>query len=248
MEKISYWAIYNHQRAQLPILNSTLKLFSVCQLLLPKNHPGLEQSHLWSCCIPIPRRFQICGEGSSAEVTASPGFYLHLYYTALELNFLLSWDNACVQRCAFIFKQMKEALSWKKKKIKGVYCNDYWITQAWFWVPCIESFIIMKVYPCSVWISFWVMITTTHSNTKSRPSPWKSERESFFFWIVPFMVCCLYVWMMTSTRAVTCTSVVVNWFAMYLSVFIVGLVHLFLFFAFIVTIQLTLLLGYQVWG
>ena len=102
-----------------------------------------------------------------------------------------------------------------------------------------------KVYPCSVWLSFWVMITTTQSNTKI--SPWKPERESFFFWIVPFMVCCLYVWM-TSTRAVTCTSVVVNWFAMYPSVFIMGLVHLFLFFAFIVTIQLTLLLGYQVWG
>ena len=110
---------------------------------------------------------------------------------------------------------------------EGVYYNDYWITQAWFWVPCIESFITMKVYPCGVWISFWVMITTTHSNTKS--SPWKSGRESVFFWIVPFMVCCLYVWM-TSTRAVTCTSVVVNWFAMYPSVFIVGLVHLFLIF------------------
>ena len=118
---------------------------------------------------------------------------------------------------------------------EGVYYHDYWITQAWFWVPCIESFITMKVYSCSVWISFWVMITTTHSNTKS--SPWKSERESFFFWIVPFMVCCLYIWM-TSTRAVTCTSVVVNWFAMYPSVFIVVVVHLFLFFAFIVTIQL----------
>ena len=73
--------------------------------------------------------------------------------------------------------------------------------------PVLKDSSQCKVYPCSVWISFWVIITTTHSNTKS--SPWKSERESFFFWIVSFMVCCLYVWM-TSTRAVTCTSVVVN--------------------------------------
>ena len=36
---------------------------------------------------------------------------------------------------------------------EGVYHK---ITQAWFWVPCIESFITMKVYPCSVWISFWL--------------------------------------------------------------------------------------------
>ena len=99
---------------------------------------------------------------------------------------------------------------------------------------------------CSVWISFWVMITTRHSNTKS--SPCNSERESFFFWIVPsWWVCCLYVWM-TSTRAVTCTSVVIKWFAMYPSVSIMVLVHLFLFFAFIVTIQFILLLGYQVCG
>ena len=84
------------------------------------------------------------------------------------------------------------------------------------------------------------MITTPHSNIKR--GPWKSERESVFFWIVPFMVCYLYVWM-ASTKAVTCTSAVDKWFTMYPSVFIVTLVHLFPFFAFIVTIQLTLLLG-----
>ena len=81
-----------------------------------------------------------------------------------------------------------------------------------------------------------------HSNTKR--SPWKPGRESFFFCIVPFMVCCLYV-SVASTRAVTCTSAVDKWFAMYPSVFIVVLVNLFLIFAFIVTIQLTLLLGYK---
>ena len=41
------------------------------------------------------------------------------------------------------------------------------------------------------------------------------------------------------TGAVTYTSAVDQWFAMYPFVFIVSLVHLFLFFAFIVTIQLT---------
>ena len=92
------------------------------------------------------------------------------------------------------------------------------------------------------------MITTTHSNTKR--SPWKSTRESFFFWIDPFMVCYLYVWIASTsmTRAVTCTSAVDKWFTMYPSVFSVVLFHLFPFFAFIVTVQLTLLLEYQVWG
>ena len=50
-------------------------------------------------------------------------------------------------------------------------------------------------------------------------------REFFFFWIVTFMVCCLYVWMV-STRALTYTSAVDQWFAMYPFVFIVSLVHL----------------------
>ena len=45
---------------------------------------------------------------------------------------------------------------------------------------------------------------------------------------------------MVSTRAVTYTSAVDQWFAMYLFVFIVILVHLFLLFAFIVTIQLVI--------
>ena len=72
----------------------------------------------------------------------------------------------------------------------------------------------------------------------------------FYFWIDPFMVCYLYVWMASTsmTMAVTCTSAVDKWFTMYPSVFIVVLIHLFPFFAFIVTIQLTLLLEYQVWG
>ena len=101
-----------------------------------------------------------------------------------------------------------------------------------------ESFLLNK------WLE---MITTLHLNTKR--GPWKSEWESVFFWIVPFMVCYLYVWM-ASTRAVTCASAVDKWFSMYHSVFNVAVVHLFPFFAFIiiVTIQLTLLLGYQVWG
>ena len=97
-----------------------------------------------------------------------------------------------------------------------VYYNDCWITQAWFWVPCIESFITMKVYPCS---GVNLLLSDDHYNTfKHKEWSLRSERESFFFWIVPFMVCWLYVWM-TSTRVVTCTGVVVNWFAMYPSVF-----------------------------
>ena len=67
--------------------------------------------------------------------------------------------------------------------------------------------------------------------------------ELFHSWCVAFM----YEWP-ASTWAVTCTSAVDKWFAMFPSVFIVVLVHLFLIFAFIVTIQLTLLLGCQVWG
>ena len=93
---------------------------------------------------------------------------------------------------------------------------------------------VLTVCESSFWVLWLELITTMHSNTKR--SPWKSERESFFFWIVPFMACCLYVWM-TITRAVTCISAVDKWFAMYPSVFIVFLVHIFLFFAFIVTIQ-----------
>ena len=65
--------------------------------------------------------------------------------------------------------------------------------------------------------SKWLkMITTMHSNTER--SLWKSERESFFFGIVPLMVCCLYAWM-------ACTSAVDKRFAMYPSVSIVILVH-----------------------
>ena len=71
--------------------------------------------------------------------------------------------------------------------------------------------------------SFEWMIWDNHNNAfKHKRSPWKSERESSF-WIVPFMVWCLYVWI-ASTRAVTCTSAVDKWFAMYHSVFIVVLV------------------------
>ena len=134
-------------------------------------------------------------------------------------------------------------------ELEGVY---YRTAQAWFWVICIENSITMKVYLCSVWIFFllnkWLeMITTTHSNTKR--SPCKSKRESFF-WIDPFMVRYLYVWMASTsmTREVTCscTSAVDKWFTMHPSVFIAVLIHLFTFFAFIVTIQLTLLLEYQV--
>ena len=133
-------------------------------------------------------------------------------------------------------------------ELEGVY---YRTAQAWFWVLCTENSITMKIYLCSAWfflLNKWLeMITTTHSNTKR--SPWKSKRESFFFWIDPFMVCYLYVWMASTsmTRAVTCTSAVDKWFTMYPSVFNVVLIHLFPFFAFIVTIQLTLLLAYQVW-
>ena len=43
---------------------------------------------------------------------------------------------------------------------------------------------------------------------------------------------------MVSTRAVTYTSAVDQWFAMYLFVLIVILIYLVLLFAFIVTIQL----------
>ena len=126
---------------------------------------------------------------------------------------------------------------------EGVY---YRITQAWFRVPCIESFITMKVYPCSVnlLLSRWLeMIRTTHSNTKR--SPWKSERESFFFWIAPFMMCCLYVWMVR-TRAVTFTSAV-KWFAMYPSVLIVFW-FIYSYFCLCSHNSVNLLLGYQVWG
>ena len=83
--------------------------------------------------------------------------------------------------------------------------------------------------------------------SKTKRSPWKSEGEFFFFWIVPFMVCCLYVWMV-NTRAVTYTSAVDKWFAMY-PLFSLWFWFIYsYFFAFIVTIQLTLLLGYQLWG
>ena len=92
------------------------------------------------------------------------------------------------------------------------------------------------------------LITTLHSSTMR--SPWESERESLFFWIVPFIACCLYICMVNIVcyKAVKCTMAVDNWFAMYPSVLVVCLVHLFLFLAFIAPIQLTLLLGYQAWG
>ena len=67
-------------------------------------------------------------------------------------------------------------------------------------------FVVCESFLLNKWLE---MITTLHSNTKR--SPWKSERESFFVWIVPFMVCCLYVWM-ASTRELTCTSAVDKWF------------------------------------
>ena len=47
-------------------------------------------------------------------------FLLALVHTALELNFLLSWDNVCAQRCASIFNHLKAALLQKKKKKKYV--------------------------------------------------------------------------------------------------------------------------------
>ena len=49
------------------------------------------------------------------------------------------------------------------------------------------------------------------------------------------MVCCLYVWLV-STRVVTYTRTLDQWFAMYPFVFIVVLLHLFILLAFIVTI------------
>ena len=104
----------------------------------------------------------------------------------------------------------------------------YRTAQAWFWVPCIESWRSVFVVCES---SFeWMTWDDHNKHTNTKRSPWKPERKSFFFWIVPFMVCCLYVWM-ASTRAVTCTSAVDKRFAMYPSVFIAVLVHLFLIFA-----------------
>ena len=83
------------------------------------------------------------------------------------------------------------------------------------------------------------LITTIHSNIKR--SPWESERASFFFWIVPFIACCLHVCMVNIVcyKAVKCTMAVDKWFAMHPSVFIGFLVHLYLFFAFIVRIHLS---------
>ena len=66
----------------------------------------------------------------------------------------------------------------------------------------------LSLYCVNLLLSKWLeLITTMHSNTKR--SHWKSERESFFFWIVTFMVCCLYVWM-ASTRAVTLPVKLIN--------------------------------------
>ena len=150
--------------------------------------------------------------GHSSHFVAK--IYIHHYVTIPLVYVLMFWLGGCILSWLLNYTGMiLSSLYWKFHHNEGL----------------------------SLWISFWVMITTAHSNTKT--GPWNSERESFFFWIVSFMVCCLYVWM-TSTRAVTCTSVIVRWFAMYPSVFIMVLVHLFLFFAFIVTIQLTLLLEY----
>ena len=71
-----------------------------------------------AACIPIPRRFQICGEGSSSEVTSSPGFYSHLYilhlisiscclettyaYNAVRLSSTI-WRQHCYRRRRSLF-------------------------------------------------------------------------------------------------------------------------------------------------
>ena len=143
-----------------------------------------------------------------------------------------------------IYRLCPHALNWRVYTT-SINCTGMMILSSLYWK--FHNNEDLSLQCVNLLLSKWLeMITTMHSITKK--SPWKSERESFFFWIVPFMVCCLYEWM-TSTRAVTCTSAAVDkWFAMYPSVFIVVLVRLFLFFAFIVTIQITLLLGYQVWG
>ena len=157
------------------------------------------------------------------------------------MHLFWSQKSLCGLICTQHYRLCPHVLNWRVYTIElHRHDSEFPVLKIpWQWrsvfVVC-ESFLLNK------WVE---MIITLHSNTKR--GPWKSERESVFFWIVPFMVCYLYVWM-ASTRAVTCTSAVDKWLTMYPSVFIVALVHLFPFFAFIVTIQLTLLLGYQVWG
>ena len=137
-------------------------------------------------------------------------------------NSLVAYRRHC-SHCHYRRANLRSSLPSMVKFLTSDGLNTTYVLMFWLW-GCLLSWLLNYtgmilsslywkfhhnegLYPCSVRISFWVMIITTHANTKS--SPWKSERESFFFWIVLFMVCCLYVWM-TNTRAVTCTSVVVK--------------------------------------
>ena len=124
---------FNHinKKSWLSIHNPTYQLFSLCQLLLPTHHPGLEQPPSWSCGVPVPWRFQTGVKGPPAEVNPISSFLLAPVHNSICTwhKFLLPKSTHVLTRSAYIFDHLKAALYKEEGRRRSM--NLTWLTCWW---------------------------------------------------------------------------------------------------------------------